>query len=523
MKKYYGLTTPEITTLEVEHMELSRKLAAECVVLLENNGTLPLEKKGNIALFGDGARKTVKGGTGSGDVHSRINVTIEEGLEQAGYIVSTKDWLNRYDQSFEKARERHRAMIKKKAEEMGTSEVMLSHSYPMEAVPPILIAEEDVVNSKTDTAVYVISRNSGEGKDRRYIKGDYLPFDEELENLRLLADKYNKTIVILNIGGVMDLSDIKEIRGIDAVLLMGQLGNIGGNVLADILTGDVTPSGKLTDTWARRYEDYPSSATFSDNDGDVNDEYYTEGIYVGYRYFETFDVNPVYWFGYGMSYTDFDIKCESVYAEDGKVIVDVKVKNKGNKFSGKEVVQVYYSAPSGQLEKPVHELAAFVKTKELKPDEEQMLQLEFQITDMASYSEENASWILEKGRYIIGVGNSLYHTEKVAAIFVRETILTEKVQNCFQEQDKTEEIHPDKKTDILGEGCVEIEVSPQMLSTQTNTYEQKREKFHTFQDLFPYNVLSPCMPFGRERMYEVRQLLQMGAWSAGHQTGGQNH
>ena len=481
MKKYYGTTTPEMTDFEKKHMELSRKLASECVVLLENDGTLPIKKKCSIALYGEGVRKTVKGGTGSGNVHSRINVTIEEGVKQAGFTVTTQNWLDRYDQDCKNKEEKHRLFVKKKAEEMGTSEVMLSYSYPMGAVPPILVTEEDIQTSDTDTAVYVISRNSGEGKDRSYIKGDYLPFDEEIENLKILAKYYTKVVLVLNIGGVMELTEIKKIEGISAIVLMGQLGNIGGHALADILSGKVNPSGKLTDSWAKSYMDYPSSEEFSDNDGDVNDEYYKDGIYVGYRYFDTFQVEPQYPFGYGKSYTEFSVQCQSVLVKDRQVVVEASVRNTGNQFSGKEVVQVYYSAPVGNMEKPYQELAAFAKTKELRQGETQKLCLQFDIADMASYSEELSAWVLESGSYIVKLGDSSKNNENIAEIVIRDTICTEKLMNCFKDEKELVEIQPEtgSKTKDLGGKCQKIVISSDILTCKNHDYTLKRKVFKT--------------------------------------------
>ena len=172
---------------------------------------------------------------------------------------------------------------------------------------------------------------------------------------------------MLNVGGVIDTKFLREQDGIGAVLLMSQAGNIGGDALADVLTGKVTPSGHLAVTWAEHYEDYPNAQTFSHMNGDIHDEYYEEGIYVGYRYFDTFDVTPAYPFGYGKSYTEFDVKIEEVTADAKNISVKVIVINTGDTYSGKEVVQVYYSAPAGNIEKPYQELAAYAKTKELAP------------------------------------------------------------------------------------------------------------------------------------------------------------
>lgn len=196
---------------------------------------------------------------------------------------------------------------------------------------------------------------------------------------------------------------------------MGQLGNIGGLIVGDVLTGKTYPSGRLTDTWAKDYYNYPSSKTFSHNNGNVDDEYYTEDIFVGYRYFDTHKIEPSYCFGYGKSYTQFEIKTEKLSVEnageDKMILLEAAVTNTGERFSGREVVQVYYSAPEGELEKPYQELAAFKKTGLLKPGETEKLTVAFKFSDMASYSTKDAAWVLEPGEYIIRVGADSAHTD----------------------------------------------------------------------------------------------------------------
>ncbi|MBQ9612897.1 MAG: glycoside hydrolase family 3 C-terminal domain-containing protein, partial [Lachnospiraceae bacterium] len=400
------ITSPEITQIEIDHMNLSRKLAGECMVLLENDGTLPLAKGAKIALFGNGARNTVKGGTGSGDVNTRTNVNIEQGLKEAGFEITTGAWIDRYDAAIKAAKAAHAAMIEENVKKNGSSYIMESFLNPFVEPAVIPVTEEDVRNAGCDTAIYVISRNSGEGADRWAKEGDYYLSTEDKEALGVLVKGFDKVVVILNIGGVMDMAELKGMDGINAVLLMTQLGNIGGLALADVLTGDVTPSGKLTDTWAAKYEDYPSSGTFSHNNGDVHDDDYCEGIYVGYRYFDTKGIAPVYPFGYGRSYTEFSVVPGKVCIEGQKVNVSAEVKNIGSVFSGKEVVQVYVSAPKGSLDKPVKELKAFAKSGLLAPGASECVCAQFDLTDMASYSEEKAAWILEAGEYVVLVGNS---------------------------------------------------------------------------------------------------------------------
>lgn len=441
MTRYFAARNNDITRRETDHLALSRSLAGECVVLLENDGTLPLGEPRAAALFGSGARNTVRGGTGSGDVNTRSDVNIEQGLENAGFTITTKSWLDRQDQKNREEKLAHRNWIARTARERGVPELSIAFSNPFQVVAPVPIDEEDVLSSRTDIAVYVISRTAGEGADRRCVRGDYLLYDEEKEQLRQLAGVYDKLIVVLNTGAVMDMSEIKSIRGINAVLLMGQLGSVGGDVLADVLLGRVNPSGRLTDTWARRYEDYPAAAAFSRNDGNVEDEYYTEGIFVGYRYFDTWDVEPIYPFGYGLSYTSFSMSRPAAVLKGETVCLTTTVQNVGDR-PGKEVVQLYFSAPAGKLPKPRQELAAFGKTKLLSPGESETITLQVKLRQMASYCGECASWVLEAGDYVLYAGTDSRDTRAAAVVRLDKTVRTEIVKNAFPDDDPVTEITP---------------------------------------------------------------------------------
>ena len=250
--------------------------------------------------------------------------------------------------------------------------------------------------------------------------------------LRNLCEMYEKVLVILNTGGVADLSFMDEFPQIRALLLVSQPGQEGGHAVADVVSGAVVPSGKLTDSWAFRYEDYPNSATFSHNNGNMEQEKYEEGIYVGYRYFDTFGVPVRYGFGYGLSYTQFEIETEEVRVDrTGRITVSVKVTNCGDTFPGREVVQTYVSLPEGRLEKERRRLCAFAKTKELAPGESQRIEMTFEAEDMASYDERRSSWILEPGCYGIFVGDSLDASVLQEALELsEEKILTVAEQIC---------------------------------------------------------------------------------------------
>lgn len=440
MTTYFASKTKEISNREMEHMELVRKIAGECMTLLENDGTLPLREAGKIALYGNGARHTVKGGTGSGDVNSRKVMTIEDGMRENGFTLTTENWIERYDDVLAEAKETYGKEIARRAEQKGVPPFIIAFSNPFREPEVPAITEKDVEESETDTAVYVISRNSGEGADRYCKEGDYLLSEGEANNIRFLTEHYKKTVVVLNVANVLDTTVLRKINGINAVLLAGQAGNMSGSVVADVLLGKTVPSGKLADTWAKDYKDYASSENFSHNNGDVNDEYYTDGIYVGYRYFDTFGIEPAYCFGYGKSYTDFTIKTQSVSADEEKVSVEVLVTNTGKLYGGKEVVQIYYSAPEGALEKPYQELAAFGKTDFLAPGESQKLVISFPVKSMASYSQEKAAWILEAGTYYIRVGNSSRNTRVEAALHLDKEAVTVKLKNLFKGAEDLKEI-----------------------------------------------------------------------------------
>lgn len=244
-----------------------------------------------------------------------------------------------------------------------------------------------------------------------------------------ITEAYANVIVVLNVGGVIDTKFIRGLKGINAILLMSQAGNIGGYALADILTGKETPSGHLASTWAENYSDYPSADTFSHMNHNLDDEYYEEGIYVGYRYFDSFGITPAYPFGYGLSYTTFSIRMDSVTLMDNHVKILAEVKNIGKEFAGREVVQVYCSAPIGEIEKPYQELAGYAKTKKLYPGEEQKIEISFPVTSMASYDEERAAYVLEQGEYIIRVGSHSRSTHVAGILELDREVITETLTN----------------------------------------------------------------------------------------------
>jgi beta-glucosidase len=471
MGKFYALTSDEVTSLEKENQALVRSLAGECMVVLENDGALPLGKEERtIVLYGSGARNTVKGGTGSGDVNSREVVNIYEGLKAEGFNILSDDWLDRYDKTLEDATNAYMADINEKAAKQHVPPIMIMFSTPFVAPDEELITQV----KDADIAIYVISRNSGEGADRYDVKKDYELDDNEVKNIQFLAANYKKTIVLLNTGGVIDTKVLRNTDGINAVMIVGQMGNIGGNIVSDVLTGKSIPSGKLTDTWAENYSDYPSSATFSHNNGNIDDEYYTEGIYVGYRYFDTFGIKPAYSFGYGKGYTDFAYEVDDVIADEKKVYVSVTVTNTGSKYAGREVIQVYVTSPEGGIDKPFKELRGFAKTSLLGPSQKETVSITFDTASMASYDITRASYVLEKGNYIIRVGNSCDNTRPAAVLTLDRDVVTVKCRNLFGLDEAVEEIQAPKREKEDISGLKEIALDSSKFTTSVIEYQIDR-------------------------------------------------
>ena len=451
-------TDGSISAREEKNAELSMNLATQGMVLLENNNNvLPMASSGNVALFGGGAAKTVKGGTGSGDVNQRSVTTVWDGFKNAGYNVTSESWLKEFSDYYD--------------EETGGSSGGLWGSPKVEDT---LISDAQIEEAKQDgttTAVYVIARNSGEFADRLDAEGDYQLWGNEEENLKKVAANFDNVIVVLNVGGIIDTKFFHEIEGLDSLLLMSQAGMRGGDAVVKVLNGEVTPSGKLTDTWAVNYEDYSSSEGFGANDENVTQEDYTDDIYVGYRYFDTFNVTPAYEFGYGLSYTDFNIDVKDVTVDEENVTVDVRVTNVGEKYAGKEVVEVYFSAPDGALEKPYQELATYGKTDTLAPGESQELTLSYATTEMSSYYEDYASYIMEDGDYVVRVGNSSRNTSVAAVIGLDSNVFTEQLSNQMVQDEEIDTLSNEGATPYTYEGEAEEIAKAERFELDANAIE----------------------------------------------------
>ena len=430
---------------EQKHLDLMRRYGGECAVLLKTDGAFPLEKPCDLALYGGGARRTVKGGTGSGEVNSCHFVTAEAGLEAAGFRITTKAWMARYGEIRDREKQRFLKGLKRDALKHGTLAILRSMGAvmpePEYALP---------LNGTGDAAVYVLSRISGEGSDRKPVPGDILLTETEKRDILALNRAYQKFLLVLNVGGVVDLRPVAEVRNI---LLLSQLGDQTGNHLADLLLGRAVPSGKLATTWAA-WGDYPSIGTF----GDKDDTRYREGVYVGYRYFDSVGKKPLFPFGFGLSYTSFTRTPGAVQLVGRTVIADAAVRNTG-RFAGKEVLQLYVSPPQGRLDKPFQALAAFTKTETLQPGETREYRMIFSIGDLASYDESRAAWVLEKGDYLLRLGNSSADTQPIAVLRVEEDITVRKVRNCLGKPDFTD-WKPEPIEIRIPEGLPVLPISP---------------------------------------------------------------
>ena len=441
-KKYPASNNPDF----VAHAAITRQSANEGIVLLKNNGTLPW-KNGNIktvALFGENSYDFLSGGTGSGCVHPPYVVDMLEGLKNAG-IKSSETLTDIYRKYIEFARVKFQA--ERHPAKWYQNEYFGQQKYPEIGLDPICVNKE--VNG-ADAAIITIGRQAGEGVDR-----DSNPeFNLNAEERALITNVCNAfhaagkpVIVIINSGSVIETASWSGYP--DAILCAWQPGMEGGNSIADLLTGKVNPSGKLTMTWPIAATDHASTKNFP---GQIDDyslqqmignktpipgHAYTnheEDIYVGYRYFDTFGRDVAYPFGFGLSYTTFAFSKPVVKAKGKDAVeVSITVKNTGS-VSGKEVAQVYVKAPKGNLEKPAQELKAFAKSRELKPGESEVLTMTIPVRMLASFDEANSQWLTEAGTYTFCIGNSSRNIAATATLKLGE--YTEKTTNALAPQHK---------------------------------------------------------------------------------------
>lgn len=422
-----GTLYKENTEREIAHGRLARKLAAEGAVLLKNEEMLPLDISTPVALFGSGAGKTVKGGTGSGDVNNRKNISIYEGLKDTGATVTSTGWIEDYQKRYEHARNSWKEKILADAE--GTD-----NPFDAYAKNPFLLPEgRDIVPEDIEgayAAIYVISRLSGEGNDRHLAEGDYYLSKKEQADIMYLNNENIPVVLILNTGAQIEIAGIlQEAACIKAVLSIALPGQEGGHAAADILFGRQMPGGRLSSTWAMHYKDYPAAESFGYLDGNLATDEYRDGIYVGYRYFDSFGVKPLFPFGYGLSYTSFSIGFEEVQITETGIEVIVTVENTGRYYPGREVVQVYITPPQTGIAKEYQRLAGFVKTDMLFPGDMHRLSIKIEQKQLASFSEQMNAWVIENGKYGIWTGSNSRSLKLVALLDVEETVLLEHTSN----------------------------------------------------------------------------------------------
>jgi len=411
MQQYEFGNNPDLEA----HAKITRKSASEGMVLLKNENTLPIQNTKNVALLGVTSYDFIAGGTGSGDVNESYTVSLEEGLKNVGYEIN---------EIARKAFEAHKDANK---EAFIKPEGMNAMFEPYDP-PEMQLSMEQISQTavSADIAIITIGRNSGEGGDR-VEKDDFLLSQQEQDMIastsQVFQEAGKKVIVVLNIGGVIETNSWKEQP--DAILLAWQGGQEGGNSVADILSGKINPSGKLPMTFPINLNDHDSNANFP-LDGEPfspsdmifssevpeeekvrNKDYtlYEEGIYVGYRHFDKVNSEVSYPFGFGLSYTEFELSNLAVAVENDSINVHFTVKNIGDQM-GKEVIQIYVSKPNSTIDRPVQELKAFAKTQNLEPGEVADLAISIPISDLRYWDEDKSGWALEKGRYIIQSGTS---------------------------------------------------------------------------------------------------------------------
>lgn len=439
---------------QASRTELAKTIAREGIVLLKNeNHILPLHPNSPVAVFGRGLIETQIGGSGSGASDSKNASTIMDGLLGLGFNL---------DQ--ELAAEYQKQLSLEPKQEMNDFMEIITSGYIYEIWgvynPPAkeLALDDKVVAAsagKAETAIIVISRNSGGEESDRKVVDDYYLQPSEKALIEQVTSNFRHVVVVFNTNGYVDTAWTNDYKNIEGLVYLGLPGEAGGTALAEVLAGTYSPSGKLTATMALSYDDYPTAAHFSYNkdlpgsiltydsyglDAGANGStgfnlspvtVYKEGIYLGYRYFDTFGKKVMFPFGHGLSYTNFEITnvAASIDKEQEIIRVTADVRNTGETYSGQEVVQVYVSEADGKLEKPYQKLTVFSKTKDLAPGEKQTLALNFPFSELASYDQETASYLIEAGDYLLRVGNSSRNTHVVGKISVPVAIVTEQLSN----------------------------------------------------------------------------------------------
>ena len=428
----------------VAHAGIARAAVAEGMVLLKNDGmALPLTTNKKIAAFGNTSYDFIAGGTGSGDVNRAYTISLVQGLANAGYTI---------DEALRPVYEAYISSEKAKQPKP---------KFFFELVPPVPEMNTDTAliakaAAETDVAIITLGRKSGEFQDRK-LDNDFNMSASETELIKNVSAAFHarnkQVIVLINTGGVIETASWRSDP--DAILLAWQAGQEGGNAVADILSGKINPSGKLAVTFPVSYNDVPSAKNFpgknlSDSTltgfggfpiGKKSEVVYEDGIYVGYRYYNTFNVKPAYEFGYGLSYTNFtytNITLSSPVFK-GAVKATVTITNTG-KLAGKEIVQLYLTAPAKNIDKPTEELKGFAKTNLLQPGQSQTISFIIDAKSLASYITASSSWIAEAGKYTVKIGASSANILQTAVFTVDKELIVEICHQVLTPQVKINEL-----------------------------------------------------------------------------------
>ena len=444
--------------------DLGRIVSAQGSVLLKNEGNmLPLAKGEVISLFGRTQIDYLKSGAGSGGlVRVDYVANILEGIRNNPDLTLNEDLVKVYEN-----------WIKDNPFDAGNGWAT-EPWYQVEMVPDEALVAD--ARSKSDIAVIVIGRTAGEDKDNSATKGSWYLTDDEEALLDIVSKYFKKTVVLLNVGNIIDMKWVEKYN-IKSVMYIWQGGQDGGNAVADLLSGNETPCGKLADTIAKDISLYPGINNFGSADFNIH----KEDIYIGYRYFETFAKDDVlYPFGFGLSYTSFEQKLIEICQKDGVIALDVEVSNIGS-YSGREVVQLYYEAPQGLLGKPLRELCSFAKTKVLSPGEKEILHLEVKISDMSSYDDggitgNKSCYVLESGEYKLYMGSCVRCAKEIFTHAIPETQVTQKCTEVLAPVKEFDIMHPLYKDE-------KYEISYKKVSLRTVDYNKR------IQDTMPKEIL----------------------------------
>ncbi len=453
--------TEKYADYELKHLAALRPQLAGCALFLRRGGAFPLRAPGEIALYGAGVRHTLRGGTGSGEVNVRHGVSVEEAFRDAGFRITTDAWLDGYDRVLAAAEKRFHAELRRRAVKSGVPAIFAA----MGAVMPE--PEYDLpLAGAGETAVYVLTRISGEGSDRAPVKGDILLSDTEKRDILALREKYPRFLLALNVGGPVDLSGLESVED---VLLLGQLGTETGAALADIVLGKANPSGKLSTSWFA-WDERCTLGEF----GDPDDTRYREGIYVGYRWFDTAGAAPAFPFGFGRSYCDFLCEDAALSVEGRRARVTARFANTGA-LPGRETLQVYVSCPQGKLDQPYQALAAFAKSGEIAPGAAETVTCAFDLAELASYDASEAAWVLEAGDYGVRAGVSSRDTALIGVITLPETIVVRRAKNLFGDPGFTDWKPEPRPAEAYPAALPRFAVTAADIPTETVDYDPKWE------------------------------------------------